>query len=175
RDGYSTQATWLPTYLKTGRHLTVIGTGGYLAVLVLGAFVGYVTCGYLTDWLGRKKTFALLAVLSAVLILSYTHIPAGANTVVLILGFPLEFAASAIFSGFGSFLAELYPAGVRGTGQGFTYNFGRAVGAFFPTVVGFLAESWGIGAAMAFGAAAYGIAVLALLGLPETRGSELKS
>jgi hypothetical protein len=51
--------------------------------------------------------------------------------------------------------------------------FGRAVGAFFPTVVGFLASGWGVGGAMAFGALGYGIAVLALLGLPETRGREL--
>jgi hypothetical protein len=76
---------------------------------------------------------------------------------------------SAIFSGFGAFLAELYPTSLRGTGQGFTYNFGRAVGAIFPTVVGFL----GAGGAIVFGALGYGIAVLALLGLPETRGIEL--
>jgi hypothetical protein len=40
-------------------------------------------------------------------------------------------------------------------------------------VVGFLATSVGIGAAMGFGALGYGIAVLALLGLPETAGREL--
>ena len=111
--------------------------------------------------------------LSAGLIVGYTNIPTGANTVVLLLGFPLGFASSAIYSGFGSFLAELYPAALRGTGQGFTYNFGRAVGAFFPTVVGFLAGGIGIGAAMGFGALGYAVAVLALLGLPETAGRVL--
>lgn len=173
QGGYYTLATWLPTYLKTGRGLTVVGTGGYLTFLISGAFIGYVTGGYLTDWLGRKKTIALFAALSAALILTYTHIPIGANGAVLVLGFPLGFCMSAIFSGFGSFLAELYPAAVRGSGQGFTYNFGRAAGAFFPTLVGLLAGSWGIGGAMVFGAIGYGIAVLALLGLPETRGQEL--
>jgi hypothetical protein len=81
---------------------------------------------------------------------------------------------SAIFSGFGSYLSELYPTAVRGTGQGFTYNTGRAVGAVFPTTVGFLAEGWGVGGALVFGAIGYGIAALALLGLPETRGKELE-
>ena len=66
-----------------------------------------------------------------------------------------------------------YPTAVRGTGQGFTYNTGRAVGAVFPTLVGFLADSWGVGGALVFGAIGYGIAALALLGLPETRGKEL--
>ncbi len=173
QGGYYTLATWLPTYLKTARHLSVVNTGGYLAFVISGAFLGYVTGGYVTDLLGRKRTFALFAVLSAALIVGYTNIPTGANTAVMLLGFPLGFASSAIYSGFGSFLAELYPARLRGTGQGFTYNFGRAVGAFFPAVVGFLASSVGIGAAMGFGALGYGIAVLALLGLPETAGREL--
>jgi len=169
QGGYYTISTWLPSYLKKTRELTVIGTGGYLAFLITGAFVGYVCGGYLTDLLGRKKTFLTFALLSAALIVAYTQIPKGANGLVLVLGFPLGFSMSAIFSGFGAFLAELYPTSLRGTGQGFTYNFGRAVGAIFPTVVGFL----GAGGAIVFGALGYGIAVLALLGLPETRGIEL--
>lgn len=169
QGGYYTISTWLPSYLKKTRELTVIGTGGYLAFLITGAFVGYVCGGYLTDLMGRKKTFLTFAVLSAALIVAYTQIPKGANGLVLVLGFPLGFSMSAIFSGFGAYLAELYPTALRGTGQGFTYNFGRAVGAIFPTVVGFL----GAGGAIVFGALGYGIAVLALLGLPETRGIEL--
>ncbi|MFI8293239.1 MFS transporter [Streptomyces sp. NPDC085614] len=173
QGGYYTLATWVPTFLKTERGLTVVGTGGYLTFLISGAFLGYLTGGLLTDLLGRKRNIALFAVLSAVCILVYTHVPEGANTLILFLGFPLGFCMSAIFSGFGSFLAELYPTAARGTGQGFTYNTGRAVGAVFPTLVGFLAESWGVGGALVFGAVGYALAVLALLGLPETRGREL--
>jgi MFS family permease len=173
QGGYYTLATWVPTYLKTERNLSVVGTGGYLTFLISGAFLGYLTGGYLTDKLGRKRNIALFAFLSAAAILAYTNIPSGANTLVLVLGFPLGFCMSAIFSGFGSFLSELYPAAVRGTGQGFTYNTGRAVGAIFPTLVGFLADSWGVGGALIFGAVGYGLAVLALFGLPETRGREL--
>ncbi|MFH9739368.1 MFS transporter [Streptomyces roseolus] len=173
QGGYYTLATWVPTFLKTERGLTVVGTGGYLTLLISGAFIGYLTGGHLTDRLGRKRNIALFAVLSAASVLAYTQIPAGANTLLLVLGFPLGFCMSAIFSGFGSFLAELYPTPVRGTGQGLTYNTGRAVGAVFPTLVGFLSESWGVGGALVFGAVGYGIAVVALLGLPETRGKEL--
>ncbi|MFF9865899.1 MFS transporter [Streptomyces sp. NPDC013953] len=173
QGGYYTLATWVPTYLKNDRGLTVVGTGGYLTFLISGAFLGYLTGGYLTDRLGRKRNIVIFAVLSALCIVAYTNIPSGANGLLLVLGFPLGFCMSAIFSGFGSFLAELYPTAVRGTGQGFTYNTGRAVGAFFPTLVGFLADSWGVGGALIFGAVGYGIAVLALLGLPETRGREL--
>ncbi|MFF4659995.1 MFS transporter [Streptomyces sp. NPDC001381] len=174
QGGYYTLATWVPTYLKSERGLSVVGTGGYLTFLISGAFLGYLTGGYLTDRLGRRRNIWLFALLSAICILAYANIPDGANTLLLVLGFPLGFCMSAIFSGFGSFLSELYPTAVRGTGQGFTYNTGRAVGAVFPTTVGYLADSWGVGGALVFGAIGYGIAALALLGLPETRGKELE-
>ncbi|CAM5477808.1 MFS transporter [Streptomyces fumanus] len=173
QGGYYTLATWVPTYLKDERGLSVVGTGGYLTFLISGAFIGYLTGGHLTDRLGRRRNIWLFALLSAVCVLAYANIPAGADTLLLVLGFPLGFCMSAIFSGFGSYLAELYPTAVRGTGQGFTYNTGRAVGAVFPTAVGFLADSWGVGGALVFGALGYGVAALALLGLPETRGREL--
>ncbi|MER6370195.1 MFS transporter [Streptomyces mirabilis] len=173
QGGYYTLATWVPTYLKTERGLSVVGTGSYLTFLISGAFIGYLTGGYLTDKLGRKRNILLFAILSAACILTYANIPSGANTLLLVLGFPLGFCMSAIFSGFGSFLSELYPSAVRGTGQGFTYNTGRAVGAAFPTTVGFLADSWGVGGALVFGAIGYALAALALIGLPETRGKEL--
>ncbi|WP_405765858.1 MFS transporter [Streptomyces sp. NBC_01538] len=174
QGGYYTLATWVPTYLKTERGLSVVGTGSYLTFLISGAFIGYLTGGYLTDRIGRKRNIWLFAVLSALCVLAYANIPDGSNTLLLALGFPLGFCMSAIFSGFGSYLSELYPTAVRGTGQGFTYNTGRAVGAVFPTTVGFLADSWGVGGALVFGAIGYGIAALALLGLPETRGKELQ-
>jgi MFS family permease len=173
QGGYYTLATWVPTYLKSERGLSVVNTGGYLTFLISGAFVGYLTGGYLTDRLGRRRNIWLFALLSAICVAAYANIPSGADTLLLVLGFPLGFCMSAIFSGFGSYLSELYPTAVRGTGQGFTYNTGRAVGAVFPTTVGFLADSWGVGGALVFGAIGYGLAALALLGLPETRGKEL--
>ncbi|GAB3984814.1 MFS transporter [Actinoallomurus acanthiterrae] len=173
QGGYYTLATWVPTYLKTDRHLSVVGTGAYLAFLITGAYAGYLTGGHLTDRLGRKLTIRLFAVLSGLLIVAYTQLPASANDYILVLGFPLGFCSSAIFSGFGSFLSELYPGRLRGTGQGFTYNVGRGVGAFFPTAIGFIATRYGVGGAMAFGALAYVLAFAALFGLPETRAQEL--
>ncbi|MBF6170506.1 MFS transporter [Nocardia blacklockiae] len=174
QGGYYTLATWLPTYLKKSRDLDVVGTGSYLFFLIAGAFLGYVAGGVLTDRLGRKRNIQLFAVLSVVFMVAYTRIPAGADTLVLVLGVPLGFSTSAIFAGFGSYLAELYPTATRGTGQGFTYNFGRGVGAVFPTVVGYLASTTlGLAGAMLFGAFGYALAVLALCGLPETRGRDL--
>ncbi|MFJ9084277.1 MFS transporter [Streptomyces sp. NPDC102384] len=173
QGGYYTLATWIPKYLSDERGLAVTGVGGFLVVQIIGAFSGYVTGAHLADLLGRRRTIGLFAVLSAVCVLCYSRVPADWDGVSLILGFPLGFCMSAIFSSFGSFLAELYPTEVRGTGQGFTYNTGRAVGAVFPTVVGFLSDSWGVGGALGFAAIGYLLACVALLGLPETKGIDL--
>ena len=61
----------------------------------------------------------------------------------------------------------------RGTGAGFCYNVGRAVGALFPGIIGFLAAAIGLGGAVAFGVFGYVLAILALRFLPETHGKEL--
>lgn len=173
QGGYYSIFTWLPTFLKTERHLSVVGTGGYIFVVIVGSFLGYVVSGYVNDWLGRKWTFALYAICSALLIGLYPNIPTGANAVLLVLGLPLGFFASGIFSGFGSFLAELFPSRARGAGQGFTYNFGRAIGAFFPAIIGFLSVSIGLAGAIGFGALGYALCLIALVFLPETRGKQL--
>jgi hypothetical protein len=65
---------------------------------------------------------------------------------------------------------------VRGAGQGFGYNFGRGIGAFFPTLVGFLSAKVTLGVAIGiFAALSYAIVIVAALALPETRGRELKA
>lgn len=63
--GNYTILTWLPTYLSSVRHLSVLNTGGYLGVNIAGSFCGYLFCAHLSDWLGRRLTFAISAVLAA--------------------------------------------------------------------------------------------------------------
>jgi nitrate/nitrite transporter NarK len=71
----------------------------------------------------------------------------------------------------GPFMTELYPTEVRGAGQGFCYNSGRAIGAMFPALVGFLSDRLGLGSAiLLFAIIAYGLMLFALLLLPETKG-----
>jgi MFS family permease len=79
-----------------------------------------------------------------------------------------------MFSPMGSFMTELFPTPVRGAAQGFCYNCGRGIGAFFPALVGFLAAKFGVGPAIAvFSVVGYGLMIVALLMLPETRGRSL--
>lgn len=174
QGGYYAITTWLPTYLKTQQHLSVVGTSGYLAVIIVGSYAGYLFGAWLSDRVGRKISFITYALASMMIALAYTHVTLD-NTLLLILGFPLGFFASGIFSGLGAFMSELFPTRIRGSGQGFCYNFGRAVGAAFPFLIGFVGQKMALGAAIgAFAAGAYGIVILATLTLPETRGTQLK-
>ncbi len=169
QGGYYAVTTWLPTYLKTVRGLSVLNTGGYLLVVIAGSFTGYMVSAWLTDRLGRRRTLILFAVCSFVTVAAYTFFPIG-NEVMLVLGFPLGFFASGSFGPMGAFLTELFPSGVRGSGQGFSYNFGRGIGALFPALVGYLGARVSLGAAIAtFSLSAYLLMIVAVLFLPETR------
>ncbi|MGO9621261.1 MAG: MFS transporter [Desulfobaccales bacterium] len=175
QGGYYAVTTWLPTYLKTVRHLSVLNTGGYMIVIIIGSFCGYLTSAFLADGIGRKKTLILFAACCALSVTAYTYLPLANGPVMLILGFPLGFFVSGSFSPVGAFFTELFPSRLRGSGQGFSYNIGRAVGALFPTLVGYLSVAMTLGKAIAvFAVAAYLIMIVAVLLLPETRGKELQ-
>ena len=165
--------TWLPTYLKTERQLSVMGTGTYLAVIIIAFGVGCVVAGQLLDRLGRRLCVALFAVGCVGVTISYLLLPIGGTTM-LLLGFPLGFCAAGIPTSMGALFNELYPAGVRGTGVGFCYNFGRVLAAGLPVLIGSMADRMSLGAAIGIDAAfAYSLVLLALLMLPETRGKSL--
>jgi MFS family permease len=167
--------TFLPLYLKTERHLTAVGTGSYLMVLILGAFFGFLSGAYLSDAIGRKSTFMVSAIGSVVLMLVYLFAPLS-NDLILPVGFLLGYVNLMMFSPMGPFMTELFPTAVRGVGQGFCYNVGRGIGAVFPAMVGFLAARLGLAAAIAiFTFSGLSLMIVALLLLPETRGRSLAS
>ncbi|MBI3145034.1 MAG: MFS transporter [Pseudogulbenkiania sp.] len=173
QGGYYTITTWLPTFLKTERQLSVLGTGGYLLVIISGSFAGYLTSAWLSDHLGRKKCFMLFALMSLLIVTTYMQIPI-TDTQMMLLGFPLGFFVSGIFSGAGAFLSELFPHALRGSGQGFCYNFGRGTGSFFPALVGILSATMPLSKTIGMlAAAAYGLVIVTLLFLPETKGKAL--
>src|SRR6201995_5905554 len=163
-------SVWLPTYLKTERHLSSLNTGSYLLIHILGAFIGFLVGAYLADRIGRKRTFIVSAVGSMICVAIYLAAPIS-DGLMLVLGAPLGFILYMMFSAMGPFMTELYPTDVRGAGQGFCYNSGRAIGALFPSLVGFLTDRLGLGLAiLMFAMIGYGIMLLALAMLPETKG-----
>jgi MFS family permease len=164
---YYSVTTWLPTFLETERHLSVTGRTGYLMMMILGSLAGYLVSAWLADAVGRRRSFMLFACCGAVLIGLYTHMPVSGG--MLLIGFPLGFFTLGIFSGMGACFAELFPGEVRGSGQGFCYSTGRAIGAACPALIG----AWHVPLAQSIGVmtvGAYALVVVAAWALPETRG-----
>ena len=92
------------------------------------------------------------------------------DTGLLLLGIPLNTAILMKFAPMGPFMTELYPTSIRGTGQGFCYNAGRAIGSVFMTAIGFATAVMPLGTAIAlFSSLAHALMIIMLL-LPETRG-----
>jgi MFS family permease len=173
QGGYYAVTFWVPRFLTTERKLSIVSSTGYLAALIIGSFAGYLVGAWLADRIGRRNLFLTFSLGAIAVVLLYTQLQL-TNELLWVLGFPLGFFASGYFSGVGPFLTELYPTRLRGSGQGFCYNFGRGIGALFPFLVGALSASTSLANAIAiFAVAAYAVFFLTAFALPETRGRVL--
>lgn len=171
--GYWAIATWWPSMLRTERGLSGATSTSYMGVLIVGAFFGYLCGAWLGDRLGRRPTLAGFAVAGAVLVAVCTLLPCS-DRALLCWSFPLGFFTLGMFSLIGPVLTELFPTSLRGSGMGFCYNFGRGVAGLTPWLVGMRAEDGHIGRALTpYVACAYGVILIAVALLAETRGSEM--
>ena len=167
---------WIPAYLslpvaKGGIGLDTFEMSVLVFTMQIGMWLGYVTFGYASDALGRKRTYILYLLTASVAVLAYV---ATKNAyALLVLGPFVAFFASGHFSGFGVVTAEIYPTNIRATAQGFTYNLGRVFSAIAPYVVGSLAEIHGFRSAMSICAVAYLLAAAFWIFIPETKGRSL--
>jgi MFS family permease len=173
--GNYTILTWLVTYLRETQSLTVNLTTLYLGVNIFGSFCGYIGMAYLSDAIGRRWTFALSALGAALTVLAYTRLQLPMTTL-LILGFPLGLFQSGIVSGMGACFTELFPAEIRASAGGFSYNFGRGIGSLVPAAVGITSASLGLAKSIGIWAAlSYVLVLIVAVFLPETRNMELES
>lgn len=175
--------SWLPGFLAGSREtggagMSVLRSGLWVAVMQTGSFAGYLSFGWFADRWGRKPAFLLYVLGAAMLVPVYGMLPSiapqSADRLLLVLGPAIGFFGSGYFSLFGTMLAELFPTAVRGAGQGFAYNFGRALSAFAPYTIGLAAEQSGLGVALAGNAAFFLLAAILITQLPETRSSTLQ-
>jgi MFS family permease len=176
--GYWGLFTWLPAFLATpieqgGAGMDILKSVGWIVPVQVGAFLGYVSFGFVSDRIGRKLSFITYLVGAAALVPIYGRM--GTNpTVLMALGPLLGFFGHGYFSLFGAMLAELFPTSVRATLQGLTYNAGRGLSALAPTTIGFVAARRGIGPALAVTSGFFIIGALLILLMPETRGKQLE-
>jgi len=167
---------WVPGYLRLPAAQGGIGLSSstmswFVIAMQVGMWFGYVSFGFLADAIGRKRTYVIYLIAAAVLLPTYGFLRV--PVLLLLLGPFVAFFGTGYFSGLGALVAELYPTSVRATAAGFCYNFGRIASAAAPYTVGTLAATSGFGVAFTVAGAAFLLAAVMWLWIPETRNSEL--
>jgi MFS family permease len=167
---------WLPSYLQEppsrgGLGLQILSTSSLIVVMQAGMWLGYVTFGYISDRVGRKRTYVAYLIGAAVLLFAYVSVRA--PLALLVLGPLVAFCATGYYSGFGAVTAEIFPTAIRATAQGFTYNIGRVVSAAAPFAVGTIAQTHGFSTALSISSLAFLAAAALWIWIPETRGRQL--
>jgi MFS family permease len=160
--------------LSSSASQTLWGSLSIIVPMQAGAFFGYASFGFLADRFGRRATLAAFLLSSAVLVPVFASLGREPAWLIALAPF-VGYVGSGYFSVFGGLLAELYPTAVRATGQGITYNGGRAMAALSPFTVGALADAygiaWGVGFTSVFFVAAAALIVL----LPDRSGQQLEA
>jgi MFS family permease len=137
----------------------------------VGLWVGYISFGYFADAIGRKRTYVMFLLAAGVLLPLYGFLRS--PPILLLLGPFVAFFGGGNFAGFGAVVAELYPTSIRATAAGVCYNTGRIASAAAPFVVGSLANTRGFGVAFSVAGAAFLLAAVTWIWIPETRNREL--
>lgn len=174
--GYWGLFTWIPAYLSLpvaegGRGLDLMKTTTWLLLMGVGKWLGYALFGFMADSLGRRTSYVTYLLVATALVPLY-----GLATTpgwLLVLGPFVAFFGTGFFSGFSALASELFPTEIRATAMGLSYNVGRGFSAAAPAIVGLLAARFGLGSAFFLQAAAFFLAALLALALPETKGRQL--
>ena len=174
--GYWAQNSWVPAYLALdaahgGIGLSARTMSSFVIAMQVGAWIGYVSFGYLADVFGRKRTYVWFIVITAVLLPVYGSLQT--PILLLAIGVLLSLFGSGFYSGFGAVVAELYPTPVRATAAGVCFNIGRVASAVAPFAVGSFASTRGFGPAFAVVGVAYFAAAVFWLWIPDTAAAEL--
>jgi MFS family permease len=170
--------TWMPPYLalpveQGGRGFGIMGMSTLMVLLNLfGMFPGYVSFGWVADYVGRRKAFFIYTFVPSLLIPLYAA--ARSSISLLVLGAVVAFFGTGAFSGSGIMGSEIFPTAVRARALGFTYNGARMLSALAPLIIGRVGQAKGLGWAFYLCAAGYLLAALTTTQLPETKGKQLE-
>ena len=164
---YHSITYWYPTLLTQMHRQTL----PFLAALNVGAIVGALVFGRMSEGRLGRRGAATIATLVGILVIPlyvFTDNAALLGLGALIMGF---FGAGN-FGVVPGYLTERFPTVARAVGAGFAYHVGAGLGSFTPTLVGMLQDrGLPLPTAMAACIAGSGTLVIVLMWLgPETRG-----
>lgn len=170
-------ANFLTAFMTAERGLTLSVASMCVLANSVGGFIGCLVNAYLSDHLGRRAVFRLFGVGFVIMAAIYLFGPWGNDLRLLIpIGLVYGGFQFGLYASFGPYFTELFPTELRGSGQAFSYNSGRAGAALYILGVPLLAGGMALSAAMAsFAIVAILVAIAITYMLPETAGRALQS
>ncbi len=161
---YQAFTGWATTYLKTVRDVPDTVVGDVLGWQFIGAAIGGLAWGFISDRLGRRSA-AWGFILAAAIIPVYLFVPMPVG-LLEVTGFVygVMLSCSAIW---GPWLSELYPPHLRSTAASI-FNWGRVISMTAPIVTAPLAEAFGLAPIMCLASVSFVAAAMIWLSLPET-------
>jgi SHS family lactate transporter-like MFS transporter len=166
---YHSISYWYPTLLAQMSQPTL----PFLAALNIGAIVGGIVCGRMSEGRLGRRGAAMTATLIGILAVPIYVLTTSA-TLLWIGALTMGFFGAGNFGIVPGYLTERFPTAARAVGAGFAYHVGAGLGSFTPTLVGLLQDrGLPLPKAMAACIIGSGLTVILLLWLgPETRGRQ---
>ncbi len=161
---YQAFTGWATTYLKEDRAIPDTVVGDVLGWQFIGAAIGGLVWGWISDRFGRRVA-AWGFVVAAAIIPVYLFVPLPIGLLELT-GFTygLMLSCSAIW---GPWLSELYPPHLRSTAASI-FNWGRVISMTAPLITAPLAQSFGRAPIMSLASVSFLAAALIWFRMPET-------
>lgn len=169
-------SNYLSVFLQNERGLSVKVAGLYILINSMGGFFGAQVNAYLSDRFGRRIMFRMFGLGFVVMASFYLLAPLGNSAWTLLpAGMVYGFFQFGLYASFGPYFTELFPTEIRGSGQAFAYNLGRAMsGLVFTIPVALIATRTSVTTGMlTMALAGIACAIIATLMLPETAGRDL--
>ncbi|QRP97851.1 MFS transporter [Corynebacterium sp. FDAARGOS 1242] len=161
---------WIPSLLVADG-FSLVKSFSFTLIITLAQLPGYAAAAWLIEVWGRRSTLATFLVGSALSAGLYGF--AGSEAMIILAGCLLSFFNLGAWGALYAIGPELYPTALRGRGTGAAAGFGRLASILAPLIVPPLIATAGAGWLFVLFAAAFAIAALAALSLPELKGTAL--
>jgi MFS family permease len=144
----------------------------YGIIQVIGAGIGQLSFGPLCARLGRKRTFAIMHLLSFLMVLAVCYLPQSYSQMLILL--PLfGFVTLSIHAGYAIYFPELFPNHLRSTGASFCFNAGRLLAAPMLFLSAYIKTLTTLPNAIALMGCLFLLGMFILTFLPETKDTDL--
>lgn len=158
-----------PTFLQKQKNFSPHETAVITMISMVGAIVGGLFFGYLSDFYGRKKMMATAVILALVLIPLW--LLAGGSMLIALGAFGMQFMVQGSWGIIPAHINELSPGPVRGFFPGFAYQLGVLIASSVPYIEARLAENLGYATSMEIAAGSVlVIGAIVILAGPEAKG-----